>query len=103
MSILARAVEIASTLDPTLLLELEQDFGADFQDELQKSIENVEAGGSLEPSFESMKAQAFEITDIEYSETYSLKQLRAFATYLELRMVGAHLSLTRIIYKELGL
>lgn len=41
MSIVEKAVDVASTLDPSLGLELEQEFGEDWRQQLAKEIDKL--------------------------------------------------------------
>ena len=49
MSILQKAVEIASVLDPSLGLELEREYGQDWREVLKSEIAKA-TGGNVEPT-----------------------------------------------------
>ena len=49
MSILQKAAEIASVLDPSLGLELEQEYGQDWREALKSEIAKA-TGGNVEPT-----------------------------------------------------
>lgn len=87
MSILQKAVEAAATLDPTLGLELEQEFGADWQKQLTSAIEA--AGGEDKDEFdpkagEPMLSDAKRLDQRAFAKAYKVKDIRVLAETLKL-------------------
>lgn len=111
MSILKKAAEIAATLDPTLGLELEQEFGSDWEALLGEQLQAVGIATQEKDEFdpkagEPMRSDALVLSQAEFKKKYKVKDIQVLAESIgvETRAGGKYkreATLVADIYKAL--